>query len=330
MGLVKGLKRAVGRLIGETNKARLRRALDSVGERIGERRRVARLRRIVASAPAPHPQLFGGVDDDYWLWLNTEGVRQDPRLAQLLPSLPDETLQVSLIGLTGDTALRDGYTFYRLVKQLYARHVGPLPPTASVMDFGCGWGRTIRFFLKDVAAENLCGVDAYPDAFEAVRQTNRWCDLRMVDPFGPTPFPADKFDLIYAYSVFSHLPENVHELWLAELRRVLKPGGLLVATTWQREFILECEERNRAQHDILRYQEPVFGDKDRHLAEYDAGQFCHWVLDHHNPPERRCWGETCIPRAYVEKNWTRLFDLCEYIDDRNVCPQNVIVVRKPS
>jgi SAM-dependent methyltransferase len=72
---------------------------------------------------------------------------------------------------------------------------------------------------------------------EFCRSTNRWCHFERTDFRPPTPFPADRFDLIYAFSVFSHLSEPVHEAWLGELSRILRPGGLLVVTTREREFI---------------------------------------------------------------------------------------------
>lgn len=37
-------------------------------------------------------------------------------------------------------------------------------------------------------------------------------------------------DLVYSYSVFTHLPEPMINAWVAELARVLKPGGLLLTT----------------------------------------------------------------------------------------------------
>jgi hypothetical protein len=39
-------------------------------------------------------------------------------------------------------------------------------------------------------------------------------------------------------------------------------------------------------------------------------------------------GEACIPKLYVERRWSQLFDVREYIADTTVCPQNVIVVQK--
>ena len=46
----------------------------------------------------------------------------------------------------------------------------------------------------------------------------------------PTPYAKGRFDAIYAFSVFSHLREDVHRLWLEELHRIAKPGAAIVLT----------------------------------------------------------------------------------------------------
>jgi hypothetical protein len=40
------------------------------------------------------------------------------------------------------------------------------------------------------------------------------------------------------------------------------------------------------------------------------------------------WGETCIPRPYVERRWTEHFTVLDFVDDPRRCTQNVIVARR--
>jgi ubiquinone/menaquinone biosynthesis C-methylase UbiE len=224
--------------------------------------------------------------------------------------------------------MREAFGFYSLVRRIVAEH--RRQPAVSILEFGCGWGRMIRLFLRDVEPQNLWGIDCMPAAIDICRTTNHYCNFRMVDPLPPSRLAGDRFDLVYAYSVFSHLSEDAHEKWLTEFTRLLRPGGLLVATTRPREFILACAEA-RAQHEARDWAQGAvlaFKDTTESLARYDRGEFMYEPIGGGDVLDKSFFGETCIPRAYVEKTWTRYFGLVDYIDDRSLCQQNVIVVRK--
>ena len=100
----------------------------------------------------------------------------------------------------------------------------------TVLDFGCGAGRTLRHFLPEADTAEFWGCDIDAESID-------WLESNLSPPLrvfqnGPVPplSPLDEtFDLIWAVSVFTHLAETWSS-WLLELRRVLKPGGLLVAT----------------------------------------------------------------------------------------------------
>ena len=47
----------------------------------------------------------------------------------------------------------------------------------------------------------------------------------------PLPYPNEHFDLLYALSIFTHLTTELAERWLAEMHRVIRPGGMLWFTT---------------------------------------------------------------------------------------------------
>jgi len=97
----------------------------------------------------------------------------------------------------------------------------------AILDFGCGCGRVARHWATVDGPEiHACDYN---------RELVAWCQANL--PFArtthnelapPTPYEAASFDLIYALSVLSHLSEPLQHLWLAEFRRLLRPGGLLV------------------------------------------------------------------------------------------------------
>jgi len=285
----------------------------------------------------PRYELFSGVDDERWFWLNTVGCREDEAVRAILPGMPGEELQRATIGSCGDTALREGFEAYRLFVELFRRHVGRLTPQTRVLDFGCGWGRVLRFFLREVDQAGLWGVDPIWPFVEAARRANPWCQYVEGGKAPPSPFAPGYFDLVYAYSVFSHLSEAAHRAWLADIHRVLRPGGLLIATTWQREHIERSEALRlgtaTSESDWHRLLAGMWQDTGRWLAGYDEGQFCYqpypvdthrWSYDHGDS----YYGEACIPEAYARDRWSPGFELLEFITDRDRCPQNVIVARR--
>ena len=115
------------------------------------------------------------------------------------------------------------------------------------LDFGCGSGRVARHLMDHV---ELTGVDVDAEAIA-------WCakhlrgDFRVIAPNPPLPFADATFDVVYAVSVFTHLDEKPQFAWLRELRRVLKPGGKLVASTHPPDLTYNRPDLSRAHHEEL-------------------------------------------------------------------------------
>ncbi len=102
----------------------------------------------------------------------------------------------------------------------------------TIIDFGCGCGRALRHLKPTLDPEQqLIGLD--PDQ-EAIGWLSNALPDVTVHAIAELP-PVDAIrpacaDLILSHSVFTHLPEDVQFAWLGELARMLKPGGLLIAS----------------------------------------------------------------------------------------------------
>jgi SAM-dependent methyltransferase len=128
-----------------------------------------------------------------------------------------------------------------------------------VLDFGCGAGRTLRHFLGEALEAELWGVDIDAPSIE-------WLQAELCPPLHalrssadpPLGFESGSFDLIWAISVFTHLTDNSLS-WLAELHRLLKPGGLLMASytgRWSSEQLAgEPWDEDRIGMNVLRHHQ---------------------------------------------------------------------------
>ena len=265
------------------------------------------------------------------MWVNTKGYERNSRLRHVLPGLPPEYFQLAASsGHVGSKTLEKGFVVYRLFRTLIERHHGPIDECAALLDFGCGWGRILRFFLKDMASEKLWGIDMWDLQVELAKQTNPYCNFLHVAKDPPTALHDETFDVVVSFSVFSHISEASHKQWLAEFKRILRPGGIFIVTTWGRErtdFFESVRTGSSSAWDEHYNQSMArsFPGREKWLAAYDSGQFCHVDLDYAGNSD---YGETCIPNSYVSREWSKSFTILDYIEDRSVCTQNVVVARK--
>jgi SAM-dependent methyltransferase len=280
----------------------------------------------------PH-ELFGSVDDGFWLWALTAGRRESAVLDDFLPSLPPEEVQIRTNATAGDVALKDGYVVYRLVREIHQAYRGDLESADAILDFGCGWGRILRFFLKDIEPDRIWGVDIWKEQIELCRETSRWGNFTVNEFFPPIDFADGTFDLVFCYSVFSHFSEDAARRWVDEFPRILKPGGLLVATTRDRQFIEQCRafrDESRSSSSPTNPLAAIFAETEDWLARYDRGEFCYDSSEEIYGDLVSSFGEACIPEEYVRRHWSKRFEILDYIDDRSVSAQNVIVARRKS
>lgn len=103
---------------------------------------------------------------------------------------------------------------------------GELATQVAILDFGCGAGRVLPHVAGLVPGAACIGCDVDRDAIEWARAHRPGLDWTLSSFEPPLPFAAESFDLVYAVSVFSHLGRGPQDRWLAELARVLRPGGV--------------------------------------------------------------------------------------------------------
>jgi SAM-dependent methyltransferase len=99
-----------------------------------------------------------------------------------------------------------------------------------VLDFGCGCGRTLRWFAENSRTGQFHGTDTDGDAVAWCRNGLPFASFVKNGHLPPLPYPNAGFDLVYSISVFTHLREDYQRPWLDEMARIIAPSGLFVFT----------------------------------------------------------------------------------------------------
>jgi SAM-dependent methyltransferase len=115
------------------------------------------------------------------------------------------------------------------ISMMWARleHYCPDFNAGSILDFGCGIGATEKY-IRDYFPESL--VYGYDTSTESIRQAQRLAVPRaefMAGDGGPLPYPDGFFKLIYVNGTIHHIDPLERPRALAELKRVLAPGGAM-------------------------------------------------------------------------------------------------------
>lgn len=104
-----------------------------------------------------------------------------------------------------------------------------VPFDATALDFGCGIGRLTQALAERFA--RCAGVDISPVMLEQAVALNRWpdrCQYILNERSDLAAFADATFVFAYSTAVLQHMPPRYGLRYLAEMLRVLAPGGILV------------------------------------------------------------------------------------------------------
>lgn len=100
----------------------------------------------------------------------------------------------------------------------------------SIMELGCGTARLLRHF-RCFEGVRLVGSDANLEMIQWCKNNLSGIEFYDNDLEPPLSFAEDNsFDLVIASSVFTHIPLHLQEVWLKEMRRILRPNGIFICS----------------------------------------------------------------------------------------------------
>jgi len=281
------------------------------------------------------------VSDNFTGFLNSEDVRI-LAAKPILPEVdnlgfcnPSKEIQERYVGASFTATFTEAAEFLNyLIEHQYPAGVSSNADFLKVLDYGCGWGRMLRLLRskKELQWISFYGCDPLRDAVEICRRSIPDAYITRCSVYPPSDYRDGLFDLIYAYSVFSHLSEDCHLAWGAEFARILKPGGTVCLTTQARSFIQVCEEYRSGERAVVSEWHKnlckSFSEPDA-AARYDAGELLYSATGGGAELAKQAYGEAIVPKQFFEKRWSEFgFELVDWWEHPAPSGQNRVFLRK--
>lgn len=148
---------------------------------------------------------------------------------------PEERIQKQYTGTSGERLLKQAVDFLRLLEQ----HTATLTTSSwRGLDYGVGWGRMASLMTHYGPPEQLDCVDAWSKSLELARSCGLRNRLKQVPAkLGFNDLGEQVYDFVYAYSIFTHLPESYIINNTKRIVASLKPGGIFLFTVREPKFI---------------------------------------------------------------------------------------------
>lgn len=153
----------------------------------------------------------------------------------------------------------------------------------KVLDIACGTGFGSKI-LQEKGARGVFGVDLSKKAIDFASEKYVGNGLEfMIGNVLKIDFPDDLFDVIVSFETIEHVKQ--HEKVLSELRRVLKPSGLLIISSPNRKLTSPGKSIGDSPDNVF------------HVVEYSCGEFVHVLLKYFDV--RGLYGQRAINKILL-------------------------------
>jgi predicted TPR repeat methyltransferase len=204
-----------------------------------------------------------------------------------------------------DWFLRSGELGARSLVDTLANRAPALGEFKTILDFGCGCARVLRH-VKGMTPAALHGSDCNARAIEWCKENLKFATFTVNALEPPLTYPDGMFDLIYVFSILTHLTEPLQQQWMAELRRVLAPGGYLALSLHGEKAAeaLSADDHARFKSGAMVVRE----------AEVVGTNYC----------------SSYHPESYVRKVLARGFEIIDLVPEgaKGCPPQDLYLMRR--
>ena len=213
-----------------------------------------------------------------------------PHAASALPRMPSIEVQQNWTGNHGVHLLRQSIVFAESIANGYRRHGSTPLETTNVLDYGCGWGRLMRLMYAYVAPEHLYGCDPWDQSLDICRDTGIKGHLAQCE-YIPKQLPfATSFNLIYAFSVFTHLSQRTADAVMATFRRGIGRDGILAITIRPESYW----DQYKGDDATVQRMKRLHTEQGYAFVPHDKAL----------PDGEVTYGDTSMTLQYIEQRWT--------------------------
>ncbi|HTW83836.1 MAG TPA: class I SAM-dependent methyltransferase [Candidatus Sulfotelmatobacter sp.] len=225
--------------------------------------------------------------------------------------MPDEGRRRRVAGTPDRDMFRriGGTTYARLDRALQQYFGRSFADATAILDWGSGCGRVLRYVP---ALQAVTGIDIDADNVAWCRENIPGARFELVPLRPPTGLPSDTFDVAFGISVMTHLTEENHHEWLAELQRVTAPGAAVLLTIHGEMAWLEGQ-LPLEQYARWRMRGYYVAGKNSDLDDSGADASLYY--------------NTFVSRRYVFEEWSRYFEVLDVIPGA-VFNQDLAVLRR--
>ena len=132
--------------------------------------------------------------------------------------------------------------------------LNPLSKDAKIVDYGCGYGRTLNQLYK-AGYHNLTGFDFSEAMIQRGKNEFPHLKLKIIEE-NHTKCDSDSVDMVILFALLTCVVEDkAQQKMMREIHRILKPGGRVYIN----DFLLNDDERNRLRYNRFEKQYGTYG-----------------------------------------------------------------------
>lgn len=240
-----------------------------------------------------------------------------PAIESFLPTMPDKINQKKWNGSSGINLMLKSIATFNAFVYNFNRLTGKSLEKSRVLDFGCGWGRMLRLFYKTTPYTQLYGTDPWDISINACRKHNLKCNFGFTKPIPDSlPFDDTVFDLVYSFSVFTHISFRSADAAMKVIRKRIDTNGLFVITIRPVEYWRLHKASHNPDLD-LEYVEVEFKKNGFVFVPHPA-KAEHGIFD---------YGDTVMSIDFIRKTWPEWKIV--HTDLNIIDPYQILVFLKP-